>query len=105
MHSYAAQHAIASAITSVRVEDGIKWVCRADESRSQLFAAKAQSTDLAGLADLCDTLAENKDAMSVVFLHVEPRELLRPVRQVLDSFDTTQENSGASPSHTTSVSS
>ncbi|CDR45899.1 RHTO0S11e06128g1_1 [Rhodotorula toruloides] len=74
VHSYAAQHAIASAITS-------------------LFAAKAQSADLAGLADLCDTLAENKDAMSVVFLHVEPRELLRPVRQVLDSFDTTQENS------------
>ncbi|BGP00452.1 hypothetical protein JCM10021v2_004137 [Rhodotorula toruloides] len=74
VHSYAPQQTIASAVAS-------------------LFAAKAQSADLAGLADLCDALAESKDAMSVIFLHVEPRELLRPVRQVLDSFDTTQENS------------
>ncbi|BGP34437.1 hypothetical protein JCM10296v2_006257 [Rhodotorula toruloides] len=74
VHSYAPQRAIAAAAASV-------------------FAAKAQSADLAGLADLCDALAENKDAMSVTVLHIEPRELLRPVRQVLDSFDTTQENS------------
>ncbi|BGP26781.1 hypothetical protein JCM10295v2_005741 [Rhodotorula toruloides] len=74
VHSYAPQQGIASAISS-------------------LFAAKAQSADLAGLTDLCDVLAENKDAMSVVFLHIEPRELLRPVRHVLDSFDTSQENS------------
>ncbi|GAA5821810.1 hypothetical protein JCM3770_002900 [Rhodotorula araucariae] len=78
LQSYASQQAISTAF--------------ADD-----FAAKTSSNDLHGLAILCDTVLENTDALAVLLLHVEPRALLAPVRELLDSVDTSQDDSGDNP--------
>ncbi|GAA5825995.1 hypothetical protein JCM11251_000082 [Rhodosporidiobolus azoricus] len=56
--------------------------------------AATSPPDLPNLATTCEILAENSDFLSVLFLHVEPREVLDPVRKALDSFDVTQDDYG-----------
>lgn len=69
-------------------------------SHAQDFAAKASSNDVLGLSVVCDALSEREgshpDALAVLLLHVEPSELLAPVRQVLDSVDASQDDFSAS---------
>ncbi|GAA5995704.1 uncharacterized protein JCM10292_004693 [Rhodotorula paludigena] len=60
------------------------------------FASQAQSNDLPGLAFACDVLVEHRDALAVLLLHIEPVELLSPVRELLDSVDTSQDSFGDS---------
>ncbi|BGP42471.1 hypothetical protein JCM10449v2_006476 [Rhodotorula kratochvilovae] len=61
------------------------------------FASKASSNDLPGFAILCDTILENSDALAILLLHVEPHALLAPVRELLDSVDTSQDDFGDNP--------
>ncbi|ORY69177.1 mediator complex subunit Med5-domain-containing protein [Leucosporidium creatinivorum] len=54
----------------------------------------AQNLDLVGLSALCKTILDVPDVLEVAFLHLEPREILSPVREFLDQFDTSLENFG-----------
>lgn len=45
---------------------------------------------------LCQALADTPSALDVLFLYVEPRGILSPVRQVLDGYDTSLESFGES---------
>ncbi|GAA5903605.1 hypothetical protein JCM6882_002999 [Rhodosporidiobolus microsporus] len=60
------------------------------------FASLAASSppDLPNLSTTCEMLVESPDFLSVLFLHIEPREVLEPVRRVLDSFDVAQDDYG-----------
>ncbi|GAA5931433.1 hypothetical protein JCM1841_001666 [Sporobolomyces salmonicolor] len=58
------------------------------------IASHAQGADLPSLADLCDTLGEVPHALDIIFLHAAPRDVLPPIREVLDSFDTSQDDFG-----------
>ncbi|GAA5864302.1 hypothetical protein JCM3774_002745 [Rhodotorula dairenensis] len=60
------------------------------------FRDRSESADITGLADLCEVLMALRDELAVMFLHVEPRELLRPVRQLLDATDPSQDDANDS---------
>lgn len=63
---------------------------------SQAIQQHAQSSDLASLTYLCQTLITAPSALDVLFVYVEPHELLSPVRQLLDGYDATLESFGES---------
>ncbi|GAA6036533.1 hypothetical protein JCM8097_003551 [Rhodosporidiobolus ruineniae] len=56
--------------------------------------ATSSPPDLPNLASTCEILSEDKDSLAVLLLHVEPKEILKPVRQVLDSVDIAQDEYG-----------
>ncbi|GAA5910058.1 hypothetical protein JCM5296_007009 [Sporobolomyces johnsonii] len=60
------------------------------------IASHAQAANLPSLADLCDALGEVPHALDIVFLHAAPRDILPSIREVLDSFDTSQDDFGDS---------
>lgn len=61
---------------------------------SQAVHSFSQNLDLVGLSTLCQTILDTPYVLDVVFLHLEPKELLSPVREFLDQFDTSLENFG-----------
>ncbi|GAA5948530.1 hypothetical protein JCM3775_004170, partial [Rhodotorula graminis] len=75
VESYVSQQAISSAI----VED---------------LSTKSTSHDIVGLSTVCDALVDHRDALAVLLVHVEAREVLGPVRAVLDEVDTSQDDFG-----------
>ncbi|GAA5860178.1 hypothetical protein JCM8547_009216 [Rhodosporidiobolus lusitaniae] len=56
--------------------------------------ASPSLSDLNNLAATCEILVESTDALSVLFLHVEPKEVLEPVHRVLDNFEASQDDFG-----------
>ncbi|GAA5836468.1 hypothetical protein JCM9279_000400 [Rhodotorula babjevae] len=58
------------------------------------LSTKSTSHDVVGLSTVCDALVEHRDALAVLLLHVEAREVLGPVRAVLDEIDTSQDDFG-----------
>ncbi|GAA6007271.1 hypothetical protein JCM10207_001566 [Rhodosporidiobolus poonsookiae] len=49
--------------------------------------ATSPQVDLFTLAHLCESLAAKRETLEVVFLYVEPKEVLSPLRSVLDGFE------------------
>ncbi|GAA6007017.1 hypothetical protein JCM11491_001479 [Sporobolomyces phaffii] len=62
----------------------------------ETMTAHAQSSDLDALSIFCDALIQDPATLEIVFVHEEPRKLLAPIRETLDSFDTAQDNFGES---------
>ena len=58
----------------------------------QAFRHRSENADITGLANLCEVVMSHKDELAVMFLHVEPHELLRPVRELLDARDPSQDD-------------
>ncbi|BGP13390.1 hypothetical protein JCM10213_008549 [Rhodosporidiobolus nylandii] len=56
--------------------------------------ASSTPPDLHNLATTCETLFSTPDALSVILLHIEPKDLLAPVRKVLDELDMQQNDFG-----------
>ncbi|GAA5876534.1 hypothetical protein JCM16303_003571 [Sporobolomyces ruberrimus] len=62
----------------------------------EVVASHAQSSDLHALAQFCDILIQDATILEIVLIHEEPRRLLAPIRETLDSLDTAQDNFGES---------
>ncbi|GAA5953116.1 hypothetical protein JCM3765_007417 [Sporobolomyces pararoseus] len=62
----------------------------------EVVSSHAQSSDLDALAHFCDALIQDSSTLEVVFAHEEPRKILVPIRETLDSLDTAQDNFGES---------
>lgn len=63
-------------------------------NNTQAIHTFAQNMDLVALSTLTQTVIDMPYVLDVVFIHLEPRELLSPVREFLDQFDTSLENFG-----------
>ncbi|GAA5975572.1 hypothetical protein JCM5350_002653 [Sporobolomyces pararoseus] len=61
-----------------------------------IVSSHAQSSDLDALAHFCDALIQDPSTLEIVFAHEEPRKILEPIRETLDSLDTAQDNFGES---------
>ncbi|GAA5988829.1 hypothetical protein JCM10908_006188 [Rhodotorula pacifica] len=66
------------------------------QAMATTFRERTQSGDITGLANLCEVLMAHNEELSVIFLHVEPSELLEPVRQLLDATDPSQDDTNDS---------
>lgn len=97
--NYLGQRLVAAGVQAVRIRflflDGAR---QADARRycTQAIASFAQNLDLPSLSALCQTLLDVPHVLEILFLHLEPRELLAPIRDFLDHFDTSLENFGTS---------
>ncbi|GAA6022302.1 hypothetical protein JCM8202_002019 [Rhodotorula sphaerocarpa] len=63
-------------------------------SLSSAFALRAARDDAAGLAVLCELVISQQEELSVLMLHMEPCELLAPVRQALDGMTDSARDDG-----------
>ncbi|GAA5892443.1 hypothetical protein JCM8208_005823 [Rhodotorula glutinis] len=56
------------------------------------LASKSTSHDIVGLSTMCDALVDHREPLAVLLVHVEARDVLGPVRAVLDEVDTSQDD-------------
>ncbi|GAA5990772.1 hypothetical protein JCM11641_002033 [Rhodosporidiobolus odoratus] len=52
--------------------------------------ASSSPPDLHNLASFCETLSQDADVLGVLLLHIQPRQILAPLRRVIDDFDPAQ---------------
>ncbi|TKA52228.1 hypothetical protein B0A53_04651 [Rhodotorula sp. CCFEE 5036] len=69
---------------------------RMSQAMAAAFRHRSENADITGLANLCEVVMSHKDELAVMFLHIEPHELLRPVRELLDARDPSQDDANDS---------
>lgn len=95
--SAASHQAVSFAVRDVRLLPLLAQLELPDHlgpSQNIVSIAGSSPPDLYSLISACEALSANPDTLAVLFLHVEPREVLAPLRRVLDEFDVAHDEFG-----------